>query len=238
MSLSALLNYGILLVPYFFINCILSWGLNLQFGIAGIPNFTFITFMAVGAYVTGVTALPPAQPGTGIQYILGLGLPFPLPLLAGGAAAGLLAWCFGALTLRRLQGDQLAIVTFGLGFILYDLVGTYNQVFNGFAGIAGSAQPLNDTLHLGYNNYVKFFAGLTTVAALVCWFVVRRIDKAALGRSMRAVREDPVLAGTLGEERLPTSDDRHGCWLRLGGHRWRTHRRVSVGHRPEWLDAA
>ena len=103
----------------------------------------------------------------------------------------------------------MAIVTFGLGFILYDLVGTYNQVFNGFAGIAGVPQPLNDSLHLGYNNYVKFFAALTAVVALVCWFVVRRVDRAALGRSMRAVREDPVLAGTMVAAQLRGTQSQH-----------------------------
>ena len=198
--MNAVINYVVLLLPFFFINCILCWGLNLQFGLAGIPNFTYITFMAVGAYFAGVTALPPPTRGVPIHYILGLNWPFPATMLSGGVVAGLVGLGLGAVLFRRLRSDYLAIVTFGLGFIAYDLVSTYTSVFNGFDGITGVPQPLNSVLGFDYITYVRFFAGLAAVVALLVGYVMWRISRAPLGRTLRAVRDDQDLAEALGKK--------------------------------------
>ena len=51
--------YLVTLGVYFVIYNILTWGLNIQFGYAGIPNFTYITFMAAGAYFSGAQGAYP-----------------------------------------------------------------------------------------------------------------------------------------------------------------------------------
>ncbi len=48
----------------FGINLIAIWGLDLQFGLAGINSFAFIIFQAAGAYVTGA---PLAQAGQAVR---------------------------------------------------------------------------------------------------------------------------------------------------------------------------
>ena len=48
------------LAVYFFIDVLLAWALNLQFGWAGIPNFALIMFQAAGAYAAAVVS-----PGAG-----------------------------------------------------------------------------------------------------------------------------------------------------------------------------
>jgi len=71
---------------YFGVDLLAAWGLNMQFGWAGIPNFAFIIFQAVGAYVTAVLTLGPDTGANSYQhYVLGMQLPFPLPLLAAAA---------------------------------------------------------------------------------------------------------------------------------------------------------
>lgn len=198
--MGSLVDYGAYLLCEFFIYTILALGLNVQFGFAGIPNFTFITLVAAGAYITGVTGLPMPAAGSGIQYILGLNWPFPLTLIAGTAIAALLGLLLGLAGLRRLQGHYLAIVTFGFGFIAYDLITDFKGIFNGFDGIAGIAPPFNDLLQIDFADYPIFFAVLSGIAMLGCWAVAHRIRVSGLGRTLRAIREDPDSAEALGKD--------------------------------------
>ncbi|MEA2683706.1 MAG: branched-chain amino acid transport system permease protein [Chloroflexota bacterium] len=201
MDLAVFGPYIATILAYFIIFNILTWGLNIQFGYAGIPNFTYITFMAMGAYVTGATGLP--RPTAGfqyVQYILGYSWPFPITLLAGAVGAGALAFLLGLITLRRLRTDYLAIVTFSLGFILYDVVGTFVPLFNGFDGLFGVPQPLADVFQLDPNTYPYFFIPLSLVIMLICWLVANRIFDSPLGRTMRAIREDVEVAEALGKD--------------------------------------
>jgi len=199
MQLGAILSYGAYLVCEFFIYVILTVGLNIQFGLAGIPNFTFITFVAVGAYITGVTGLSAPPAGSGIHYILGLSLPFPLTLLAGTVAAAILGFLLGLAGLRRFRGTYLAIVTFGFGFIAYDAITNYPSIFDGFNGIAGVAPPLNDVLQISYEYYPFAFAVISGIAMLVTLLLAHRIRESGLGRTLRAIREDPESAEALGK---------------------------------------
>lgn len=134
--MTALANYFLTIATFFVIYNILTWGLNIQFGYAGIPDFTYITFMAVGAYIAGVTSLGPTTQPLYVKYILGLHWSFPLPLIAGAVVAAAFGALIGVVGLKRLRSDYLAIVTFSIGFIAYDFVSTYTPLFNGFQGIA------------------------------------------------------------------------------------------------------
>ena len=49
-------------VLYALLYVIGGWGLNLQFATAGIINFGFILFEAIGGYVVGLFTLGPAGP--------------------------------------------------------------------------------------------------------------------------------------------------------------------------------
>jgi ABC-type branched-subunit amino acid transport system permease subunit len=195
---SAIFLYLITLIVYFFIYNILTWGLNIQFGYAGIPNFTYITFFAAGAYFTGVTTLPQSQ-SQYVQYILGLAWPFPLTLFAGALVAAALGLAVGLITFVRLRSDHLAMVTFSLGFVAYDLVTSSPRIFNGSQGLAGVESPFQSTLGLDFNSYTVFFVGFSGVVMLCCWFVAHRVYNSALGRALRAMRDDIDVAEALGK---------------------------------------
>lgn len=199
MDLTLYALYAATIVVYFFIYNILTWGLNIQFGYAGIPNFAYITFVAAGAYFSGVLGLPHPNPLSGAEYILGLNWPFPATLLGGGLVAGLLGGAVGLVTLARLRSDYLAIVTFSLGFIAFDFVNSFVPLFNGVDGISGVPQPINNTLQLDPNTYTFFYIGVSGVIMLLLWFVANRIYNSALGRTLRAIREDVDVAEALGK---------------------------------------
>lgn len=197
--MSAVVYYLATLAVYFIIYNILVWGLNIQFGFTGILNFTYITFMAISAYFTGVTGLGPPNAANQEQYILGLGWHFPFTLLAGTVAAGLLALLVGAIALRRLRSDYLAIVTVALGSVVFDIVGNDVSLFNGQDGISGVNPPLEGVLNLNYNTYMFFFIGLSLVIMLIMWWIASRIYDSPFGRTLRAIREDPDVAEAFGK---------------------------------------
>jgi branched-chain amino acid transport system permease protein len=194
-----ILFYLVTLAVLFFIFIILGIGLNIQFGYAGILDFAYITFMAVGAYIGGVLALGPKTANLNQDYILGLALPFPLPLIAGALAGGVMGFFVGLIALHRLRSDFLAIVTVSIASIAWDIVGNYNHLFNGWDGIAGVPEPLNDVLNLDPNTYIIVFAFWAGLLAIVLWLAANRIYASPLGRTFRAIREDLDVAEAFGK---------------------------------------
>src|SRR5438309_6829732 len=86
------------------------WGLNLQFGVAGISSFAYVVFQAAGAYTASVLSLGASHALGFQQYVGGATLPFPLPLIAAGLVGGSLAALVGFIGIRRLRSDYQAMV--------------------------------------------------------------------------------------------------------------------------------
>lgn len=196
--MSAVWFYVFTLAFFLFDYFILAMGLNIQYGETGILNFAYIGFVAVGAYVTGASSLPNSA-NTGQHYILGLNLPFPLSLLAGGVAAMLLALVVALITLRRLRTDYLAIVLISLSLVLYDLTNNFVPLFNGADGLYNVPEPGAGVFHLTTNSFVPFFMAVTGVVALLMWFIMSKITRSPLGRTFRAIRDDPTVASAMGK---------------------------------------
>lgn len=201
--MSAIWYYVFTLAFFLFDYFILAMGLNIQYGETGILNFAYIGFVAIGAYVTGAVSLGnPANPnsaGVGQHYILGLSLPFPINLIVGGLAASALALFVALITLRRLRTDYLAMVLISLSLVLYDISNNFIPLFNGADGLYNVPEPLASVFNLTTNSFVGFFAGVTGVVALIMWFVMSRITRSPLGRTFRAIRDDPGVAAALGK---------------------------------------
>ncbi len=192
--------YYLLTISIFFcIYCIECWGLNLQFGITGILNFTYITFVAIGAYFAGVAALGPSSSGLAGKHILGLSLPFPLPPIVGGIAAAVLAVLVGIVGLRRLRSDYLAIVTVSVGQIAWYIIGNNASLFNGWDGISTVPAPLYSLFNLGLNNYHWIFLIICIVFALIGYVVIQLLTHSPYGRVLKAIREDEDVAAALGK---------------------------------------
>ena len=54
---------------YLGVDVMACWGLNLQFGVAGLVNFAFIIFQAAGAYTAAVLTLGPAKPARRVPAV-------------------------------------------------------------------------------------------------------------------------------------------------------------------------
>jgi len=102
---------------YLGVDVIACWGLNLQFGVAGLVNFAFIIFQAAGAYTAAVLTLGPATKGGFQQYVGGAHWPFPLPILAAGLVGAALFYGDGVITpaisvLSAVEGLKMATPLF------------------------------------------------------------------------------------------------------------------------------
>lgn len=191
------LYYLATLVVFFFIFNIMTWGLNIQFGYAGIVDFTYITFFATGAYFAGASAM--GTPSGDLHYILGLNWNFAASMVLGAVAAGILGALVGLVALNRLRSDYLAIVTVSVGAIAYDFVSNQRWLFNGFDGLLGVPYPFDDILNLDPNTYTLFYVFFAGIVMVLLWLVANRIYNSPFGRALRAIREDLDVAEAYGK---------------------------------------
>lgn len=181
------------------INAIMAVGLNLQYGQAGILNFTYYTFVAIGAYVAAVTTMgKPSVPPSLEQYVLQWHLPWPVGLLLAGVVAGVAGLLLVLLVIRRLRSDYLAIVTVSVGFIIWNVITNYIPLFNGANGLFSIPYILNGQTASAID-YTLEILGISVVVLAVCVWVARSIFRSPYGRVLRAIREDEVVAASFGK---------------------------------------
>ena len=167
-------------------------GLNLQWGNTGLFNGGVVAFFGAGAYGTLLLGGTP-QP----DHIGGFGLPYPLALSGGMAAAGILAWIVGVLTLR-MRHDYLAISTFGVAVAFENLMRNAEWLSGGAKGLRGFERPLRGMLGDGFLYNLVFL-----VMVLLLLFATHRflqtLVASPFGRLLRAIREDETAARSLGK---------------------------------------
>jgi branched-chain amino acid transport system permease protein len=194
--------YVATLLVYTFAYAIAAIGLNLQFGVTGIFNFAYIVFQAAGAYFTAVLTLGPSGSNGAFQhYIIGLRLPFPLPLLISAGVSAGLGVLVGLLTLRRLRTDYLAIVMLVVSLIATEIATDQTGLFNGAQGLALVPQPFASMVSSTVT-YDWLYAAMAGVIAGLVWWAVRLLVESPLGRVLRAVRENEAAAAALGKDVL------------------------------------
>jgi branched-chain amino acid transport system permease protein len=196
------LFYVINLLIYAAVDAVACLGLSQQFGVAGVTNFGFIIFQAAGGYTAAILALPPKSASGGFQsYILGWHLPFPLPWVGATIVGGVIALPFTFLVGRRLRGDFAAVGLLVTAVLLNLLVTNYVPLLNGDAGLSLIPAPLrgSNLFSVQSTGYEwGFTAGALALGVLVYLFI-RRITESPYGRTLRAMRDNDVVADSLGK---------------------------------------
>ncbi|GAA0480601.1 branched-chain amino acid ABC transporter permease [Paractinoplanes deccanensis] len=175
-------SYAIHVVNVILIFAILAVGLGLVMGIAGQVNLSQVAFFGVGAYATAILTTH-------------AGLGFWVSGLLAIAATVLIGIVIGTPALR-VQSHYLGIVTLGLALAFTNWV-TNAEVAGGAEGISGIPSPELPGVDLS-SEYLYYYLELIVFAVALAFglFVVRT----ALGRRMRAMRDDALAAGALGAE--------------------------------------
>jgi branched-chain amino acid transport system permease protein len=200
---SAQLFYVINLLVYAGVDIIACLGLSQQFGVAGITNFGFIIFQAAGAYTAAILSLPSQGANGGFQsYIGGLNLPWPIPWIGAMIVGGLVALPFTFLVGRRLRGDFAAVGLLVTAVMANLLVTNYRPALNGSAGLSLVPAPLQGEYNPQSQGYQWLYAAVTLVLAAAVYWLVRRVTESPYGRSLRAMRDNDVVADSLGKNLL------------------------------------
>ncbi|SDY68426.1 branched-chain amino acid ABC transporter permease [Citreimonas salinaria] len=167
-------------------------GLNLQWGNTGLFNGGVAAFFGAGAYGTLILGGTPQE-----GHIGGFALPYPVALAGGMAAAGLLAWLVGRLTLK-LRHDYLAIATFGVAVTFENVMRNAEWLSGGARGLRGFDRPLQELFAspLAYN---AVFLGFVVVLLVATYAFLQRLVASPFGRLLRAIREDEEAAQSLGK---------------------------------------
>jgi len=196
--------YVINIVIYAAVDATACLGLNQQFGVAGVTNFGFIIFQAAGGYAAAILSLPSDTANGGFQsYIAGWNLPFPWPLIGAAVAGGLVALPFAFLFGRRLRGDFAAVGLLATAVLLNLLVTNYRPLLNGDAGLSLIPTPFSSGMFSAEPlNYQWGFAVGAVVLCGLVYLLVRRITESPYGRSLRAMRDNDLVADSLGKNLL------------------------------------
>lgn len=187
---------------------IVTIGLNVQLGYAGIDNFGVGAFLMLGAYVSGLFVLPPPS-SEFIRYMFGLGeyldfaplihtaewLPHILGLAAAAVSCALLAVILALLT-PRLRHDYLAIATIGMAELLRAVAIVQDDLVNGDRGLAGIHGPFESSFTTSEYQLV-FFLLVGAVLLFVYWLAQNSV-RSPWGRVLRALREDEVAVAAIG----------------------------------------
>lgn len=185
------------LVVFFCSNAIFALGLNLQYGLAGILNWAYVLFYAVGAYVAGCLLTGPDHGGLARalseQYLFGLGFkaPYVVAVVIATLVGAALAALIGLVLRRSIKDDFGALATVAIFLILLTIFSAWTPLFNGFNGIAEVPNPFGLSSTWQYPAVSVAWLGLALVVTLL-------IVRSPYGRLMRAIRERPEAAEALG----------------------------------------
>jgi branched-chain amino acid transport system permease protein len=185
---------------------VLALGLNIVVGYAGLLNFGYAAFFAIGAYTTGILTWPSH----------GLEFSFWIVIWIAVVVAALLGIVIATPTLK-LRGDYIAIVTLAFGQIvplflrnLGDIsltIGSWKifehaNLTNGVQGLNPVGRPWIGGFEFGFDPAPWYYL-ILLIAALVI-FTSARLEDSRLGRAWMALREDETAADCCGVDPVRT----------------------------------
>ena len=207
-SSSAFMNATIIALAY----AVMSLGLNIVVGFAGLLDLGYVAFYALGAYSLGwfgsgfffkaqvhvlVSPVASTLPGVHLNFIL---------ILIGAALICAAAGVVIGLPTLRLRGDYIAIVTLAFGEIIAVVAvnGQSVHVGGGMTLTAGNLgiSAVDSPYFPGIGSFsllnLRPWYWLIFAILLVVLFVNLRLRDSRLGRAWVALREDEVAAVSMG----------------------------------------
>lgn len=173
LSISMLAQMGIAIIACLSYNILLGQGGMLSFGHA--------VYSGLGSYVAIHTLLKVAA-GT-------LWLPVSLIPLVGGLAGLFFAALFGWVTTRK-SGTAFAMITLGVGELVFALSLMFSDFFGGEAGISANRVVGEPVLGITFGPAVQVYY-LIAVYTFVCVAAMFAFTRTPLGRILNAVRDNP-----------------------------------------------
>jgi ABC-type branched-subunit amino acid transport system permease subunit len=183
-------HFVLLLMVTVLLYSVASFGLNIQFGYAGVLNFAGASFFGIGAYTSAVLNTQTS-------------LPSLLVLLIGGLLAALIG-CVLLLPVLRTRGHYAALVTIAFALMFKTFL-EVNDVLGGPQGMQVPSMTLfgwsfNDTpdiAGISLSFYLNYFV-VSLVLLVAAFILVRRLERSWVGLNLDALRLDASAASCFG----------------------------------------
>lgn len=178
-------GYLISILTFVSLAALLGLALNIQWGQAGMVNFGLAGFFGVGAYTAAILSV------RGIDVVSAT----VAAILVTAATSAIVS-----LASIKLREDYLAITT--LAFAEAVRIVTLNEEWltGGSNGIVNIPRPL--VALVGGANYEIAFLAIAAGSVLVVYVLLECLVRSPFGRALRAIRDDDVVAATLGKNVL------------------------------------
>jgi branched-chain amino acid transport system permease protein len=204
-------NFWVRIADVALLYVLLSLGLNIVVGFAGLLDLGFVAFFAIGAYMYGLMASPHlSETFAGFARLFPTGVHASIWLVVplGAFIAGVMGILLGAPTLK-LRGDYLAIVTLGFGEIIRVFLNNLDHpvnITNGPKGLnqidsirifglnLGRPLEIGDYTLSAVTLYYYLFLVLVVLSVVIC----HRLELSRIGRAWMAIREDEIAAKAMG----------------------------------------
>ena len=224
---SGFINATIIAVAY----AVMSLGLNVVVGFAGLLDLGYVAFYALGAYSLGwlgsgfffkaqihalVSPVASTLPGVHLNFIL---------ILIGAALICAAAGTVIGLPTLRLRGDYIAIVTLAFGEIIGTLAvnGQSIHIGGGMTLTAGNLgiSAVDAPYFPGIGSFsllnLRPWYWLIFAILLFVLFVNLRLRDSRLGRAWVALREDEIAAVSMGIPLVKTKLSAYAIGAAFGG---------------------
>ena len=157
-------------------------------GQGGMLSFGHAVYSGLGAYAAMHWMLRVQD--------MGWAMPTPWLPLVGGLGGLLVAATLGYLNSRR-AGTAFAMISLGLGELMYALALRFADVFGGVAGLSANRVTAPNVLGLTWGPAIEVYY-LIAAYTLLSMVVVDVLRRGPLGLALRAVRDNPLRASALG----------------------------------------
>lgn len=174
-------SYALRILTISLMYVMIALSLNLLTGFCGLMTLGHAAFWGIGAYVAAI-----------LSTRIGLGM--GLSMVASGLFAGGVA-CILGLTVLKLKGYYLTVVTLGFCEIVRLIEMNWMAVTRGPLGIARIPAPNLFGIDLSSNTAIYY---IILILAVLTALVVFRIVHSRIGLSIMACRDDDLAAASIG----------------------------------------
>jgi branched-chain amino acid transport system permease protein len=161
---------------------------NILLGQGGMLSFGHAVYSGLGGFLA-IHALDKVGDGS-------LHLPVSLVPLVGGLAGLFFAALFGFVTTRK-SGTTFAMITLGIGELVYSMSLMLPEFFGGEGGVAGNRVVPPAVLGVTFGPQIQVYY-LIALYCFVCTGLMFAFTRTPLGRMLNAVRDNPERVAFIG----------------------------------------
>jgi branched-chain amino acid transport system permease protein len=160
---------------------------NILLGQGGMLSFGHAVYSGIGAF---------AAIHTLNRINGGWALPVSLVPLVGGVAGAVLAGVLGWVTTKK-SATPFAMITFGMGELIWASALMFPEVFGGEAGVSGNRVVGSPVWGISWGPQLQV-TYLIAAYTLVCTWLMYSFTRTPLGRLLNAVRDNPERVAFVG----------------------------------------